>query len=224
MLTMARNTTAEPTPSAEEALTPVEALGVNQLVLRDRMLFEEGEEAAYAYKILSGVVRTYKIMPDGRRYVTDFLMAGDLVAFDSGDRHMVAAEAVVDCVIRRYPRRQVERAANDNPAVARRLLTLAWDRLAAAQSHMAALVRMTAEERLASFLMALVDRGGAERKVGLPMARTDIADHLGLTLETVSRLLSRLRKDGVINLPDVHSFVVVDLEALRARCFVAEAA
>ena len=201
-----------------EMLSTVESFGTNQLVLRDRLLFAQGDEARYTYRILSGVVRTYRMMPDGRRHVTDFLLAGDLLGFEIEDEHNVSAEAVVDCVVRHYPRRQLELAANDQPIVARRLLTLACDRLAAAQSQMVSLGRKTAEERFASFLIGLVDRThGAGRVIALPMSRADIADHLGLTIETVSRLFSRLRKDGVIAVPDAHSFRLLDRAALGER-------
>jgi len=209
-------------PSAELPAT-VESFGANQLVLRDRLLFAQSDEARYVYRILSGVVRTYRMMPDGRRHVTDFLLAGDLIGFEIGEEHNVSAEAVTDCVVRRYPRRQLEQAANDQPVVARRLLTLACDRLAAAQSQMVSLGRKTAEERFASFLLGLVDRiRGADRAIAVPMTRADIADHLGLTIETVSRLFSRLRRDGVIELPDAHSFRLLDRDALEERSAVCE--
>jgi CRP-like cAMP-binding protein len=206
-----------------EMPSTVEGLGTNQLVLRDRLLFGQGDEARYIYRILSGVVRTYRLMSDGRRHVADFLMAGDLLGFETGEEHNFSAEAVVDCVMRRYPRRQLELAANDHPIVARRLLSLACDRLAVAQSQMVSLGRKTAEERFASFLLGLVDRvRGADRAIALPMTRTDIADHLGLTIETVSRLFSRLRKDRVIDLPDAHSFRLLDRDALEERSAVCE--
>ncbi len=203
----------------------VENFGTNQLVLRDKLLFAQGDEARYVYRILSGVVRTYRMMPDGRRHVADFLLAGDLLGFEVGAEHNVSAEAVSDCVIRRYPRRQLELAANDQPVVARRLLTLACDRLAVAQSQMVSLGRKTAEERFASFLLGLIERThGADRIIAMPMSRADIADHLGLTIETVSRLFSRLRKERVIDLPDAHSFRVVDRDALEERSAGCEAA
>jgi len=209
--------------SAEMPST-VESFGTNQLLLRDRLLFAQGDEARYAYRILSGVVRTYRMMPDGRRHVTDFLLAGDLLGFEIGEEHNISAEAVADCVIRRYPRRQLDIAANDQPIVARRLLTLACDRLAAAQSQMVSLGRKTAEERFASFLLGLAERTeGVDRAIALPMTRADIADHLGLTIETVSRLFSRLRKERVIDLPDAHSFRVLDRDVLEERSVGGEA-
>lgn len=219
MLSMSTGYASGPNAVKSAEMPPVvESFGTNQLLLRDRLLFAQGDEVRYAYRILSGVVRTYRMMPDGRRHVTDFLLAGDLLGFEIGEEHNVSAEAVSDCVIRRYPRRQLELAANDQPVVARRLLTLACDRLAAAQSQMVSLGRKTAEERFASFLLGLVDRAlGVDRAIALPMTRADIADHLGLTIETVSRLFSRLRREGVIELPDAHSFRPIDREALEER-------
>jgi CRP/FNR family transcriptional regulator len=204
--------------SGAEMVAPFETLGANQLVLRDRLLFNRGDAAQHVYRILSGVVRIYTLMSDGRRHVTDFLVAGDVLGFELGDLHRVSAEAVVDCVVRRYPRSQVERAANDRPEFARRLLALAWSRLAAAEAQLISLGRKTAEERLASFLLAQAARTLCPgRPIALPMSRSDIADHLGLTIETVSRQFSRLRKDGVIDLPDAHSFRVVTPAALEER-------
>jgi CRP/FNR family transcriptional regulator len=208
-----------------DMVAPFETSGTNQLVLRDRILFGQGDAAHSVYRILSGVLRIYKLMPDGRRHVTDFLIAGDVLGFEVGDRHRVAAEAVVDCVVRRYPRTQVDIAAHHRPDFARRLLDLAWNRLAAAQAQLVSLGRKTAEERLASFLLALSVRAGrVDRAIALPMSRADIADHLGLTIETVSRLFTRLRKEGVIDLPDAHSFRVLAQAALEAKGGIDDAA
>ena len=224
MLSMSTGYVSGPDAAASvEMPSAVESFGTNQLVLRDRLLFAQGDEARYAYRILSGVVRTYRMMSDGRRHVTDFLLAGDVLGFEIGADHNASAVAVTECVVRRYPRRQLELAADDQPVVARRLLTLACDRLAVAQSQMVSLGRKTAEERFASFLLGLVDRTrGADRAIIVPMTRADIADHLGLTIETVSRLFSRLRKDGVIELPDAHSFRLRDRDALEERSAVCE--
>jgi CRP-like cAMP-binding protein len=208
-------TTGKQPPRSAGLVRALDPHGTNTLILRDRTLFAEGDEAAYVYRILSGVVRTYKLMPDGRRHVIDFMMAGDLLGIEPGERHVVAAEAVSDCVVCRYPRRQVDLATDDDPGLARELLALTCSRLAAAHSHLMALGRKTAEERLASFLLNLADDTG--RAVPLPMGRVDIADHLGLTVETVSRLFAGLRKARLIDFDGAHSFVVLDRAALHGR-------
>ena len=211
---------------AFEGFAPIEPLGVNFRIERDKPLFWEGDKAAFCYKILSGTVRICKLMADGRRQVSDFFLPGDLISFDLNGVHTYTAEAIVECVIRRYPKPQIERLASESPRVAREMLTLAYDRLASAQMQMVVLGRKTATERLASFLVSQAERTNAARaagqKVKLPMSRVDIADHLGLTVETISRLFSRLKRDEIIDVPDAHSILVHDWDALEALADSAE--
>ncbi len=120
--------------------------------------------------------------------------------------------------MRRYPKGQVERLVVESPRVARQMLTLAHDRLALAQTQMVVLGRKTATERLACFLISHAGRTsvrrGAGQQVTLPMTRIDIADHLGLTVETVSRILAKMKRNDIIEVPDAHSIVVRDWDAL----------
>jgi CRP-like cAMP-binding protein len=211
-----------------DRLAPVEPLGVNMRLEADKPLFWEGDKADYTYKIISGAIRVCKLMPDGRRQVSDFFLPGDLIGFDFAGVHNVTAEAIVESIVRRYPKQSIERVVRDNPVMARDMLTLAYDRLATAQVHMVTLGRKNAAERIASFLVTHAHRSTAARRPGqsvaLPMSRGDIADHLGLTVETVSRVLSRLRHDRVIDLPDFHTVVVRSWEALDGIAEGGEAA
>lgn len=212
---------------AIDGFAPIEPLGASFRMERDRALFLEGDPAKFCYKIISGAIRICKLMSDGRRQVSDFLLPGDLIGFDLSEVHGFTAEAIVESVVRRYPKPQIERLVSESPRVARQMLTIAYDRLALAQTQLVTLGRKTAVERLASFLVSHADRTGVARAPGqevrLPMNRTDIADHLGLTVETVSRIFSRLKRDDVIDIPDAHSIRVYDWDLLDELSEGAEA-
>ncbi|HKU95702.1 MAG TPA: helix-turn-helix domain-containing protein [Vineibacter sp.] len=205
-------------PGSDE--DPLCGRGVRVGVARDDVLFNEGDEARSCYRIVSGAIRIVKIMADGRRYVVDFHLPGDFVSLDSAEAHEFTAEAIVDSVLVRYARPRVDTSLEDNPQRSRRLLQHALQRLAAAQSQMLLLGRMTATERIATFLLNLERRAGTEaagiRAISLAMTRADIADHLGLTLETVSRMLNQLKRQGIIALPHPQRICVLKPEKLRA--------
>ena len=187
---------------------------------REDVLFHEGDDARSCYRIVSGAIRIVKIMTDGRRYVVDFLLAGDLVGLDSAEAHEFTAEAIKDSALVRYARPRVDASLEQNPHRSRRLLEYALQRLAAAQSQMLLLGRMTAMERIATFLLNLERRTktgeAGERTIALAMTRADIADHLGLTLETVSRLLNQLKRQGIVELPHPQRICILKPEVLRA--------
>jgi CRP-like cAMP-binding protein len=176
----------------------------------------QGDEADCCYRILSGCVRMVKLMEDGRRQIGEFLMAGDLLGFDALETYDFAAEAVSDVVLRRYPRRMVDALAESNMALTRRLRDEASISLRLAHTRLVLLGRKTASERIASFLLEMAERLPAEHAnvLDLPMGRTDIADHLGLTIETVCRVLAHLRRDGTLAI-ERSNITVRDSVALR---------
>ncbi len=174
---------------------------------------EEGEPADAFFNITRGTVKLYKLLPDGRRQITGFLGVGDFLGLAVSESYVFTAEAIDAVRVCRFPRRRLNEVLDDFPALERKLLEIASHELVAAQEQMLLLGRKTALERLASFLLGRADRAAAQG-VPLAMTRTDIADYLGLTIETVSRLMSRLRRDGVIALPAVHGFTVLDRAAL----------
>jgi CRP-like cAMP-binding protein len=139
-------------------------------------------------------------LEDGRRQIGEFLWVGDLLGMDDLDVHAFNAEAVTDVTLRRYPRRMVEVLAQSHTGLALRLRTVAVANLQRTYQQMALLSRTTAIQRIASFLLDMHRRSTAtdQQVVGVPMSRTDIADHLGLTIETVSRAFARLQRDGII--------------------------
>ena len=187
-------------PAPRDALDLLEQFGTTIAVQHDREIHGQGEQASSCFRILSGCVRTVKLLEDGRRQIGEFLMAGDLLGFDALDTYDFAAEAVSDVVLRRYPRRMVDALAESNALLARRLRNLASVSLRMAHTQLLLLGRKTASERIATFLLEMAERlpHAHARVLDLPMSRTDMADHLGLTIETVCRVLAHLRRDGTI--------------------------
>jgi CRP/FNR family nitrogen fixation transcriptional regulator len=188
------------TPASRDALALLEQFGTTISVHADREIHGQGDAAAYCYRIVTGCVRTVKLMEDGRRQIGEFLMAGDLLGFDALDTFDFAAEAVCDVTLRRYPRRMVDALAESNVALTRRLRDMTSISLRTAHARLVLLGRKTASERIASFLLEMAERlpGAHDHVLDLPMGRTDIADHLGLTIETVCRVLGHLRREGTI--------------------------
>ena len=206
---------ARPQASAIAALSTAEASCRNLLVKRNQALFWEGDLVDGYYRVINGAIRLCKLMPDGRRQISDFFGHGDLVLIEFSDTHAFTAEAIVDTVICHYPRAAVDALIQSNPSFSRQLLTMACDRLVSAHQRMTELGRKTAEERLATFLVGGAKRLPPTRHVmNLPMSRADIADYLGLTIETVSRVFSKFKRDGIIDLPDIHSVQVIDTDQL----------
>jgi CRP/FNR family transcriptional regulator, nitrogen fixation regulation protein len=208
-------------PSPRDALDLLEQIGITFTAHRDRQIYGQGDVVQFCYKILGGCVRRVKLTEDGRRQVGEFLLPGDLFGFDDLDTHDFAAEAVSDVVLRRYSRRMVEALADGQLALARRLRDLTSIRLRTAHSRLMLLGRTSASERIASFLLEMAERlpERDDCTVNLPMTRTDMADHLGLTIETVCRIFAHLRRDGTITverggikIPDRVSLEMMALE------------
>jgi CRP-like cAMP-binding protein len=187
-------------PPEHDALDLLEQFGTTYTIQREQEIHGQGEQARSCYRILSGCVRIVKLMEDGRRQINEFLMAGDMFGFDELETHDFAAEAVSDVVLRRYPRRMVEALAETNVGLARRLRDLTSLSLRTAHTRLVLLGRKTASERIATFLLEMEERLPQVRahRLDLPMSRTDMADHLGLTIETVCRVLAHIRRDGTI--------------------------
>jgi CRP/FNR family nitrogen fixation transcriptional regulator len=155
-------------------------------------IFGEKEPANYVYQVVSGAVRSYKLLSDGRRQIGAFHLAGDIFGLEIGTDHRFTAEAIIDTTVRLMKRRSLELVADTDVLVARNLLSMTTSNLRHAEDHMLLLGRKTSLERVAAFLIEMDRRSTAAGVLALPMCRRDIADYLGLTLETVSRALSRL--------------------------------
>jgi len=166
---------------------------------RNAEVYGEEEPADYIYKVLSGGVRTYKVLSDGRRQIIGFYLPGDVFGSDPGDEHQCSAEAIVDSQILLVRRATVFKVAERDAEVARSLWTLTATELRRSHQHALLLIK-SAQERLAAFLLDMAERLSTKNSVELPMSRQDIADHLGLTIETVSRTLTQLVDSSIIQL------------------------
>ncbi|WP_193336269.1 helix-turn-helix domain-containing protein [Devosia beringensis] len=212
-------------PLQTQTLWPSEGTGTGavRLLAPYDALFREGDDTVAFYEILSGAVRAYKIFPDGRRQIVAFAFPGDIVGFGHGDTYRFDCDSLTTTRVRVIHKLSLLRAMRDRPELAEKLLEVARGEVETLQDLSLLLCRKTAIERIASFLLTMArksaDPASGER-LPLPMCRADIADYLGLTIETVSRNMTRLRSLRIIDLPDRGSFQVRSLERLRqlAEC------
>jgi CRP/FNR family transcriptional regulator, nitrogen fixation regulation protein len=192
----------------------IELMGALMTFARNSEIYGENEPADYLYKVVSGTVRTYKILVDGRRQIGAFYLPGDMFGLETSDEHSFSAEAVTDCKIIVIKRSTlIALAARDND-VARQMWALTARELGRAQEHNFILIK-SAQERVAGFLLEMADRASGAGAVELPMSRQDIADYLGLTIETVSRTLTHLEKAAAIELPKSRRIVLRNRSALN---------
>jgi CRP-like cAMP-binding protein len=205
-------------PGADADLRALQEVGQKVRVFANETIFNEGDEAEFCYKVVSGAVRLCKHMSDGRRQIADFLLAGDFFGFLQFEAYGFTAEAVGEVVLMRYPQGQVERLRKSMPSMDSRMMTVLSQRLRDMQNHLVMLGRQTAKERVASILLQLGERSEAEEDVAfdVPMCRQDIADYLGLTVETVCRSLSELKRARLIGIPVPNQIVLKDIETLYA--------
>jgi CRP-like cAMP-binding protein len=164
---------------------------------RNAEIYGEGEPADYLYKVLSGTVRTYKVLTDGRRQVGGFYLPGDVFGLEFGDEHTTSAEAITETKVLVISRSSVVAMADRDSEVAHELWSWTSRELCRAQGHTLLLIK-TAQERVAAFLLEMAERKAAGNALELPMSRQDIADYLGLTIETVSRTLTQLEGAAAI--------------------------
>jgi len=167
---------------------------------RNEELFGEDEPAEYFYRVVSGWVRTYRILADGRRQIAGFYLTGEAFGLEAGGSYTCSAEAINDVKVMAYKRAPIVALAASDRDVATELWTLTTQELRRAQKHALLLVQ-SAQERVAGFLLDLAQRTSTAGDVAIPMPRQDIADYLGLTIETVSRMLSKFKRTAVISLP-----------------------
>jgi len=192
-------------------LDHVNAIVTRMTIDSERAVFYEWDSAEHVFNVTNGTVRLSKMLPDGRRQVTGFLYPGDFLGIAYSDTYAYTAEAISPLSLCRFPRHKLEALFDEIPGLEKRVLGVASNELRAAQDQMLLLGRKTAQEKLATFLCSLIkagkQNGGRQDAIDLPMNRTDIADYLGLTTETVSRTFTRMVKDGVLELPSTHRVV-----------------
>lgn len=186
----------------------------------EETLFTEGQPATSVFNVTSGIIKLYKLLPDGRRQITGFLGAGDFIGMQVGDVYAYSAETVTPVTLCRFPRRKLEALLLELPTLQRRLFSMAATELMAAQDQMLLLGRKRAIEKFCSFLLMQSNRarrrGLKDNPVHVPMSRTDMADYLGLTMETVSRTISQLKSDRIVTQLKDGRMQIEDLAQLQA--------
>jgi CRP/FNR family nitrogen fixation transcriptional regulator len=188
-------------PQAPLASDPLFDGGTRRTVAKGEEIFADGDPADYIYKVMSGTVRSCKLLNDGRRQIDAFHFAGDIFGLESGAEHRLTAEAVDEVVVLAFRRSRFDSLVQGSPALSQQLMASVIASLERAHDHMVLLGRKTAQEKIASFLLAMANRLAPKAdRFELPMQRADIADHLGLTIETVSRVLTQMMRDGLIKL------------------------
>lgn len=201
-------------------LERLDALAEHIVLVPGDVMIREGDIASHVFNITSGSVRVYKLLSDGRRQITGFLFAGDFLGLATGQTYVFSAEAIEPATACRFRKADYRDLIRETPALETVLLDRAHHELAAAQNQMLLLGRKTALERVSTFLQNLPAhdpaRPGPAGHVHLPMTRAEIADYLGLTIETVSRVFTRLKTQGVIRLLTLNTLQIEQPDTLRA--------
>lgn len=166
-------------------------------------IYAQGERAGAHFRVLSGAVRIYRLLSDGRRQISGFCLSGEIFGFEADDTHHFFAETLCPTRLCPVPINLHSTSSSDD------LFASAVRALVRAQEHLLLLGRQDASQRMAAFFLEMLDRQGGEGQIELLMSRNDIADYLGLSLETVSRVISRLKCDGVIKLTSIRCVEIV---------------
>ena len=193
--------------------------GPGRVVGATTVLFHEGDSADALYEVVTGVFRATKVFQDGRRQVVAFAYPGDVIGFGHGEAYRFDCDALTPARVQVTARGDLGQAMRSRPELGEKLLAMAAGEVASMHDLSVLLCRKSAMERIAGFLLSLASRTGKlgnDKRVSLPMCRADIADHLGLTIETVSRNLTKLKVRRIVDLPDRGNFVIRDLERLQA--------
>lgn len=214
---------ATTTSWAKDAFVPVArplellaGYGTRVVAKRGQEIFGEGNTADSCYRVVEGSVRLVKLMADGQRQVCEFLNADDLLGFETDDEHFFSAEAVNDCVLVRYPRRTVETLLAEDKGFARHVRKITARIMQDAYRRMVMLCHKPAQARIAWFLLDMADRASCDKDaINLPMTRTDIANYLGMAIETVSRALGHFKATGAIAQKSLNRIQVLDRDALE---------
>jgi CRP/FNR family nitrogen fixation transcriptional regulator len=196
---------------------PLQAAGAVVQISEGQEIFAEGDDTDLFYKVASSVVRICKFLRDGRRQILAFHMAGESFGFELGGCRQFTAEAVKECTLVCYRRRNMELMAQKDRTVSRQLLQYAMESLAQAQAHSLLLAKPRAAGRIASFLLDWQARSNNGAVIQLAMSRQEIGDYLALSMETVSRILSQFERDGLIAMPstrELHLMNAKDLEEM----------
>jgi CRP/FNR family transcriptional regulator len=203
-----------------ENLAQFKRLGSTLRLSAGQTLFRESDAATRVFTLTRGSLKLYKLLPDGRRHVVGFMYAGDFLGISIDDEHAFSAELIEDAQLCAFPRRRFDTFLADHPPMEHELYRMAAHELNAAQQQLVLLGRKTATERIANFLVLLAERadrlgGEKARVVDFAMSRADIADYLGLTKETVSRIFSAFRARRLIRLVKLNKVEILDRAVLQ---------
>jgi CRP/FNR family transcriptional regulator, nitrogen fixation regulation protein len=193
----------------------MQLMGAVMAYPRNTEIFGENEPADYLYKVVSGSIRTYKILSDGRRQVGGFYLPGDIFGLEFAEEHSLSAEAITDARVLVVKRTALHALAGRDASVAQQLFALTGRELHRVQDRILLLIK-SAHERVASFLLEMAERAAQKNTIDLPMSRQDIADYLGLTIETVSRTLTSLETADAIEVSTSRRIVLRNRAALAA--------
>jgi CRP-like cAMP-binding protein len=204
----------------EDGLSQRFASGVPHTLEARQHLFCEGDAATHVWRVELGHICIYRMMPDGRRQVVDFAYPGDIIGLGALEEHLDSAQAMERTIVRGLPITALTEIAGRDAKAGLKLYQAMSRELLAAREMIFTVSQRTAVERVAAFLLALTRRnarrGEDPNEIVLPMTRMDIADFLGLTIETVSRSLTKLRTEGVIDLEQCILVTVLNPEALQS--------
>jgi CRP/FNR family transcriptional regulator len=203
----------------DDELSRLEAVSTSKRFEPGQTIFHEGEAPSHIFNLTEGTIRLVKLLPNGRRQIVGFTFPGGMMGLATHGVYTTSAEAITPTKICQFPRDKLLQLLDDFPSMKTRLLNIAADELGEAQEQMLLLGRKAPVEKVASFLDRLCREnertGGQENEVHLDMGRSDIADYLGLTIETVSRTFTKLRSMGVITLEGKHHVIINDRDALE---------
>jgi CRP/FNR family transcriptional regulator, nitrogen fixation regulation protein len=217
-----RRISTGPVNAPRNGAVSADCLGQSMLLMgaimaysRNTEIFGENEPADYLYKVISGSVRTYKILSDGRRQIGGFYLPGDIFGLEFADDHTLSAEAISDAKVLVIKRSALNALAGRDASIAQQLFALTGRELHRVQERILLLIK-SAQERVAGFLLEMAERATQNNIIDLPMSRQDIADYLGLTIETVSRTLTSLETAAMIEVSTSRRIVLRNRAALAA--------
>ena len=197
--------------------SPLSAFGTVSHYSGRKAIFSEGDEADFSFIILAGAVRLFMTRSEGSRTVVAFALPGDFFGIEWLGQHTLSAETIDGATLVCFGSKHLRRLADENKFVRAELFWIHRHSLWATQTHLGTLSRHSAVERVATFLVELLDRSGRpEKLIDIPMSREDIGNYLGLTIETVCRVLTELKQRKLIDIPNRREIVVRNERALRA--------
>lgn len=209
---------AERTPQLNPSERRLAEIAQIRRVKAGEIIYLECDSAQWVYQVVNGTIREFNIMEDGRRQVVDFYSTGEFFGLSEDPSYSHSAEAIQDSIIRCYPMETYINIITNEPRLAKGLLSTVVQRLHRARERMILLGRMGALQKVASFLLNLLKSQGNDNDLHLAMSRQDIADYLGLTIETVCRSFTQLKNEGVIVMNSARELHITNTSRLKAIC------